>query len=311
MADAYDSPWKEMLEGYFPHFMVFFFPHAHAEIDWSRGYESLDHELQQVVRDAALGRRLADKLMRVWRLEGVDQMVLIHIEIQAEPDPDFAKRMYVYNYRLFDRYDRPVVSVAILGDDSSRWRPQHYEQALWGSRVRMTFPVIKLRDYSAKWAELERDTNPFALVVMAHVQTRATRHDPERRLQGKMRLVRLLYSRGYDRDDILELFRFIDWVMTLPTGLEVRFRDALIQFEAEVSMPYITSIQRLGIEQGIEQGERQVLRRILVRRFGPLSPQVEQRLEQASPTQLEAWADRVIDVKSLDELFASESKNDA
>jgi hypothetical protein len=40
MAD-YDSPWKEMLDGYFPAFMAFFFPAAAAEIDWSRGYESL------------------------------------------------------------------------------------------------------------------------------------------------------------------------------------------------------------------------------------------------------------------------------
>ncbi len=96
---------------------------ARAEIDWHRGYESLDYELQQVVRDAALGRRLGDKLIRVWRLDGVDQMVLIHVEIQGEADPDFARPMYVYNYRLFDRYDRPMVSVAILGDDSSRWDP--------------------------------------------------------------------------------------------------------------------------------------------------------------------------------------------
>ena len=109
MAD-YDSPWKEMLDGYFPAFMAFFFPAAAAEIDWSRGHESLDTELQQIVRDAALGTRLADRLIRVWRRDGVEQFVLIHIEIQGQRDADFPKRMYVYNYRLFDRYDRPVVS---------------------------------------------------------------------------------------------------------------------------------------------------------------------------------------------------------
>jgi hypothetical protein len=31
--------------------------------------------------------------------------------------------MYVYNYRLFDRYDRPVVSLAVLADASPTWRP--------------------------------------------------------------------------------------------------------------------------------------------------------------------------------------------
>jgi hypothetical protein len=89
----YDSPWKEMLEGYFPAFMAFFFPVAHADIDWSRGYESLDTELPQIVRDAALGRRLADKLVQVWRLDGTEQIVLIHTEIQGARDTEFAKRM--------------------------------------------------------------------------------------------------------------------------------------------------------------------------------------------------------------------------
>jgi len=119
----YDSPWKEMLDGYFPAFMAFFFPEAHANIDWTRGYESLDTELHQIVRDAALGTRLADKLMKVWRRDGVEQMVLVHTEIQGTREADFAKRMYVYNYRLFDRYDRPVVSLAVLGDASPAWRP--------------------------------------------------------------------------------------------------------------------------------------------------------------------------------------------
>ena len=48
MSDDFDSPWKDILEGYFPDFMAFFFPAAAAEIDWSRGFEPLDKELAQV-----------------------------------------------------------------------------------------------------------------------------------------------------------------------------------------------------------------------------------------------------------------------
>jgi len=93
----YDSPWKEILDGYFPDFMAFFFADIHTDIDWSRGYESLDAALQQMVRDAALGRRLADKLMQVWRRDGTPQMVLIHLEVQGQREADFAKRMFVSN----------------------------------------------------------------------------------------------------------------------------------------------------------------------------------------------------------------------
>ena len=66
----YDSPWKEALESYFPQFMAFFFPDIDAQIDWQRGWEFLDKELQQIVRDAEVGRRFVDKLVKVWRRKG-------------------------------------------------------------------------------------------------------------------------------------------------------------------------------------------------------------------------------------------------
>jgi hypothetical protein len=107
----YDSPWKEALDRYFEAFIGLLFPDAHAQIDWSRGYD-LDKELQQVVREAELGRRVVDKLFRVWRTSGDEEWVLIHIEVQAEQEREFERRMFVYHYRLFDRYNRGVVSLA-------------------------------------------------------------------------------------------------------------------------------------------------------------------------------------------------------
>jgi len=47
--DQYDSPWKEVIERYFPEFMAFYFPDASAEIDWSKEHVFLDQELRAVV----------------------------------------------------------------------------------------------------------------------------------------------------------------------------------------------------------------------------------------------------------------------
>jgi hypothetical protein len=66
----YDTPWKDALESYFEEFIAFFFPQAHGDIDWTQGYEFLDKELQQVVRDAELGKRLVDKLVKIYRTGG-------------------------------------------------------------------------------------------------------------------------------------------------------------------------------------------------------------------------------------------------
>ncbi len=142
----YDSPWKTALERYFPQFMAFFFPEAHAGIDWSQGHTFLDKELQKVVRDAELGRRLADKLVRVRGRDSQDDRVLVHIEVQGQPESDFAKRMYVYNYRLFDRYDRPVVSLAVLGDSVGETLGR-FGYRRWGCAVSLEFPVVCLGDY--------------------------------------------------------------------------------------------------------------------------------------------------------------------
>ena len=206
-------------------------------------------KLQQIVRDAELGKRLADKLMKVWRRGGQEQRVLIHTEIEGRPAATFSKRMYVYNYRLFDRYDQPVVSLAVLSGSRRHGRLHRYGYELWGCRVGIEFPVVSLRNYRDRWAELEQSDNPFATVVMAHLQSQAARRNPDARLSGKRHLLQRLYERGYRRQDILNLFRFIDWVLVLPAGLEERFQVELAPLEAERNVPYITSTERMGIEK--------------------------------------------------------------
>jgi hypothetical protein len=250
----FDTPWKEVLERYLADFLAFFFPAAHADIDWSLGYTFLDKELQQVMRDAELGRRLADKLVQVWLRDGAETWVLIHIEIQSQEETDFAQRMFVYHYRLFDRYNRQVVSLAVLGDERANWRPEAFGYDLWGCEVRFRFPVVKLLDYRTDWVALEASRSPFATVVMAHLTAQETRQDLQRRAQAKWTLTRRLYDLGYSREAIIDLFRFIDWLMQLPDALEDRFWATVQQFEEEHRMSYITSVERIGMRKGLEQG---------------------------------------------------------
>jgi len=274
----FDSPWKEALEQYFDAFMAFFFPDAHRGIDWGRGHEFLDKELQQVMPDAEIGTRLVDKLVKVWRTDGEETWVLVHVEVQGQATQDFAERMYVYNYRLFDRYHCHVASFAILADESPEWRPDRFGYDLWGCQVGIRFPTVKLLDYRAEWNGLEESTSPFATITMAHLKAQETRQDSSARLEWKLSLLKRLYERGLQREDILALFRFIDWVLALPEDLSRRFEEALVSYEQEKNMPYVTSVERIGIEKGIEQGieqgilraEREDLIEVLDARFGQL-----------------------------------------
>ena len=284
-AADYDNPWKEALDYYFEPFLLLVFPHIWGDIDWQRGYESLDKELQRVVRDAETGKRHADKLLKVWLQDGQETWVLIHVEVQSQVDSDFAERMFTYHYRIFDRYHQQVVSLAVLGDESPTWRPQGYGYDRWGCSINLTFPIVKLLDYCNNLPLLETSDNPFAVVVLAHLQSQMTRRDLQTRFEWKRRLVLGLYERGYSRENILELFRLIDWMMTLPDALEQELRDTLHRYQEEKRMPYITSFERLAKEE-----ERQeMITSVLEARFGELDEELRTAvaaMTKLSPSEL-------------------------
>jgi hypothetical protein len=248
----FDSPWKEALEVYFRAFLSLFFPHIHDDIDWSRGFEFLDKELQKIVRQASGGRLYVDKLVKVWRKNGREAWVLIHVEVQTQRERNFARRMYAYNTRIFDRYNRIVVSLAVLADDNPSWRPHRFGRGLWGCSAQVRWPVVKLLDYANRVDELEASPNPFARVVLAHLKTLETCDDPERRHTWKKRLVRGLRERGFSNEDVRQLFRMIDWLMELPEEIQEQFEREVDELEEGREMPFVTGFERRGMLRLIE-----------------------------------------------------------
>ena len=305
--DDYDSPWKEAIERGFPEFLAFYFPDAYAGIDWSHEHVFLDKELQAVVQDAELGRRYVDKLVRVTAASGEETWIYIHIEVQGTPDTAFAERMFVYNYRLFDRYRKPVASLAVLADDVPAWKPASYGFEVLGCRHRLDFPVAKLLDLAGREDDLLAGSNPFAVVTAAHLLTRATREDMTARYAAKWKLVRLLYERGWERQRVVDLFNVIDWMMRLPADLDRELWQNIEALEERTKMRYVNSVERIHMqkahEQGLLQGQARTLLRQLERRFGPVSEAVHARLSAADLDMLDRWADRVLDAPTLDAVF--------
>jgi hypothetical protein len=88
-------------------------------------------------------------------------------------------------------------------------------------------------------------------------------------LNWKLNLAKRLYRQGFGRQDIIELFRFIDWVMVLPECLENRFSEQLMKYEEEKKMPYVTSIEKIGIRKGIQEGIHLSIRKPLLKCLPP------------------------------------------
>lgn len=299
----YDSPWKEALDEYLPSFIALFFPAMNDEIDWSRGYETLDKELQQITPDAEDGRRIVDKLVQVWRLTGEAEWVLIHVEVQGQEEAAFSQRMFVYNCRLVERYNKAVVSLAVLADENPNWRPAVFRRELWGCSTEFRFPIVKLLAEAARSEELEQSDNPFAWFALAHIKAVETKRDDESRYVWKLRLVRNLFERGLSASTIRSFFRLIDWVMTLPPEMLRQFQNDLTNIQEEKHMPYVTSIERLAMEQGIEQGLKRGIARLLHARFSEESGKLLSEIDTVSDCNLlETILERVAVVASPDEL---------
>ncbi len=299
----FDSPWKEILEVYFEPFMALFFPEAHQQIAWEKGYEFLEKELRQIARDAKVGRRTVDKLVKVWLLDGRETWILVHIEVQAQVDPDFEERMFVYHYRIFDRYHRRVASLAVLADDSKKWRPEEFIYSLWGCEMRFRYPIVKLLDYQETPDFLaDAEGNPFVVVVRAHLSVLESGKDPNELFKRKFSLVKDLYTSGYSRADIVKLFRFIDWLMALPAAHERLFWKELANYEEGKKMPYITSVERIGREDGIQQGSLSLLCRQIAKRFQVSADMAKPMFEGLNANAIEELGERFLDAESLDEM---------
>ena len=308
----YDGPWKQITESLFSQFVLFFLPQAHAEIDRTRPAESLEQELVKLSPKDAVGTKAADKLFRVYLVTGAERIVFIHIEFQNEVDSGFAERMYIYNYRIYNKYREPVMSFAILGDADPSWRPALYESGFWGFSLRMVFPVVKLIDYLPLIDDLIEQGMVFATAVAAHLASKTTQNQLEKRLAAKIKISRQLFEQNNDKKTLNEMLNFIDWIVDLPASLDEYFIDEVRAIEGATDMAYVSTFERYfrkkgiaeGLVQGRSKGKRELVKRGLEQRFGLMPEWAEAKLDQASERQLDRWFDQLLRASDLHSVFA-------
>jgi hypothetical protein len=257
-----DSPWKQILRGYLPEAIDFFFPEINKLIDWQSPPVFLDKEFEQLTPNAEIGKRYADQLVEVKLKRGKSLMLLLHIEIQASKEKNFQERMLVYALRIYDRFQQFPSSLAILCDANADWRPSEHLLIAPGARLEFYFTGLKLLDYLERWAELEASLNPFAVVVMAHLKAQELKAQASERKNWKFLLVRGLYEKSYNRDQIMDLFKFIDWILVLPEALSNSFWNDLKTYEEEKKMTYITSVEKIGFKRGQQEGRQETQQEI-------------------------------------------------
>jgi hypothetical protein len=130
--------------------------------------------------------------------------------------------------------------------------------------------------------------------------------DADERLRSKFHVVKRLYTEGYGRQEIVNLFRFIDWLMDLPEAHARLFWDELAKYEEGKTMPYITSVERIGMEKGMQQGMQQgsmkLLVRLVAKRFDVKPESVYSLFVGLQTEEIEELGERFLDAESLDQI---------
>lgn len=274
----FDEALKIAIQRYFQPMTQLLVPHLHQAIDWNIPPQFLDKELQQLTPHSNSHKRYADHLVQVQLLSGEQQLLLIHIEAQAQRDETFARRMWQYFYRIHDRFPQhKVVSLALLADNSPTWRPSEYKYEFLGTRQKFEFLVVKLKDFESRRSELEQSRNPFAVVWLACLEHWRTRGAMRLRVDAVMALYRQLLKSGYNKEDIRSLMGLLNYLLSLSSAGERLLARELEEvasempeielipwFERRAKEEGLTLGRKEGLQRGVEQGSTKEARLLLL-----------------------------------------------
>jgi predicted transposase YdaD len=206
-----DQLWKGMIEEIFDDLLRFIFPVADQVFDMQRGFEFLDKELNEMYPepDKDPDTRFVDKLVKVFRLDGHEEWLLVHIEVQGHADKQFPERMFRYYYRIFDRYQKPITAIAIFTGPNGRNMPGRYAYHFLGTSLTYEYNTFCITDPADE--ALAASENPFAMVVLAARKALLAGKIPERALlDQKLLVARLLLGKEkYSRRKIDMILVFL------------------------------------------------------------------------------------------------------
>ncbi|WP_456280278.1 Rpn family recombination-promoting nuclease/putative transposase [Cupriavidus sp. JZ107] len=297
--------------------------------------ESWLHALDWNSLEPVPGHYVSDRLRYgindvVWRIDvaGQQQPLYFLIEFQSRIDSDMAARMLAYVGMFYRDASRrrsrpgggrrgpryPAVLPIVLYNGNRPWHADTeiatmiclLPQSMASHQPRLNYYLIDRTRYTD--AELAGMRNLVAVLM------RFERAENMEAMLEPLRLARELTAHNTALDEAMTA-----WFAALtPNALRLTEVHNLMELEMDMTAKfyrwareYAQKEVEQGIEKGIEQGiekgvhmgHAKALAKLLRHHFGPLSTHVLARLDAASTEQIEAWHDRALDAKSLDDVF--------
>ncbi len=204
-----DDLWKSIIEDFFEDFLYYFFPKwTRLNVDFTKNFEFLDTELAEIAPELTQQTRAVDKLVKVFTKNKSEIWVLVHIEVQDYADKNFGERMFTYFYRIWDRFKKKIMSLAIFTDKSPSYKPDEFLYEYENTFLNYKFDIFKVLEKSE--AELNIPGNPFSIIMLTAKKAIERQNlSDDKQLIWKMDLVRELKKANYSNDKIYKILHFI------------------------------------------------------------------------------------------------------
>lgn len=258
-----DELWKGALEDFAIEFIQKFYPQLYPYLDPDRPIEFLDKELAQLAPDSEDGKRIVDKLMKVY-LIGQDEprIIYIHNEVQGYSEDKFDERSFIYFYRLFDRFKGNITTRAIYTDTRKRYKPSVFKYECYGTKMTYEMPFCKVLDEDPN--VLAASENLFDTVLLTTywaIQRKRKALSEEDMMNLKLDLMRRLLVKDVPKEKIRRLLAFIKGYLRLEKPknkfiFEQKY-DELLNFEKNMGITEILIKQ--GREEGRQEGRQEAL----------------------------------------------------
>jgi Putative transposase, YhgA-like/Domain of unknown function (DUF4351) len=269
-----------------------------------------------------LEERRPDRLYRTRTTEGRPVLVYTLVEHKSSPDQRTGLQLLGYDVQILNWWDK------LEGrDEDGRLRklPALFSIVVYNGEERWTVPLTLTGATEGGNDEEIRPWLPdlrYTLVDLSQTDSGfLSRHRVLRfgfkvlkygARNGDIReilkmLIREALAEELD-DEIVVLVRF---VMTEPNGLK---KGVLRQMLTEVvpnKAERLMSIAEQCVLEGRIEGRAELLLRLMTRRFGPMPDSYRQRVMDGSQEEHGAWADALLDAKTLDEVFVAPPSNNS
>jgi hypothetical protein len=290
----HDRLFKELIATFFIEFLELFFPQVISYIE----PDSLKFLDKEVFTDVTAGEQYEADLVVQVRFREQKTFFLVHIENQSYSQADFGRRMFRYFARLFEKYALPVYPIVVFSYDAPRTPQKNIYRMEFPDKnvLEFNYGVVQLNQLN--WRDFLQQENPVASALMAKMNIA-----PSERPRVKAECLRLLATLRLDPARMKMIGGFVDTYLKLNAAEEEIFQTEIAKFEVakqEVVMEIVTSWEL----KGIQKGKLEIIMRLLNRKVGAVTPELEERIRQLSTTQLEDLAEALLGFGNAGDLVA-------